>query len=180
MHAGENCSGLQAAGSFVKVPNGYHFLWKPSTERKKKKKKNHPSFVYSHTHMLTYVPVKYQNPDDIPAQVFRLVLCQKYQRLSPPPPPHPPRNAIWRKERKKEKNHHHQFFLSHTQHYMSLHHLLLLLVLSGSVKLDNSQKNSNFFQNTQFQQNHPRVVVGTVDSFFCEFQNLLYSLNFLT
>jgi hypothetical protein len=63
---------------------------------------------------------------------------------------------------------------------MSLHHLLLLLVLSGSVKLDNSQKNSNFFQNTQFQQNHPRVVVGTVDSFFCEFQNLLYSLNFLT
>lgn len=103
MHAGENCSGLQAAGSFVKAPNGYHFLRKPSTERKKKK--DRPSFVYSHTHMLTYVPVKYQNPDNIPAQVFRLVLCQKYQRLSPPPPPPPPlvSENCHLKERKKER-----------------------------------------------------------------------------
>lgn len=181
MHAGENCSGLQAAGSFVKAPNGYHFLRKPSTERKKKK--DRPSFVYSHTHMLTYVPVKYQNPDNIPAQVFRLVLCQKYQRLSPPPPPPPPlvSENCHLKERKKERNHHHQFFLSHTQRYMSLHHLLLLLVLSGSVKLDNSQKKLKFFQNTtQFQQNHPPVV-GTVDSFFCEFQKsaLLSQLPYL-
>ncbi len=160
MHARENCSGLQAAGSFIKAPNGYHFLWKPSTERKKKKK-NHPSFVYSHTHMLTYVPVKYQNPDDIPAQVLRLVLCQKYQRLSPPPPPPLLSFYCHLKERTKETT-----IIS----FSSPTHKIYVPSSSSSccsVRFCETwqfQKKLKNFQNTQFQQNHPRVV-GTVDSF---------------
>ncbi len=167
-------SGSQAAGSFVKAPNGYHFLWKPSTERKKEEEEEPPIIcLLSHTHAYICACQVSESRWHPRHPGFQTGSLSEISTVITTSSSSSCENCHL-KERKKETT----IISSFSPTHKIIYPFIIIFFFFFCQVLWNltipQKKKLKIFQNTQFQQNHLRVV-GTVDSFLWVSKSCLLS-----